>query len=77
MALLQLVEQKFDANLVREMLAFATDRMMQLEIEAKTGASAGGRSLKSWFCAPSGAAMSASDARSSFFIARASSRNRG
>ena len=44
MALLQLVEQKFDANLVREMLAFATDRMMQLEIEAKTGASAGGRS---------------------------------
>jgi putative transposase len=43
MALLQLVEQEADADLVREMLAFAAERMMELEIEAKTGAPAGAR----------------------------------
>jgi transposase-like protein len=44
MALLELVEQEADADLVREMLAFAAERMMELEIEAKTGAAAGTRS---------------------------------
>lgn len=44
MALLELVEQEADADLVREMLAFAAGRMMDLEIEAKTGAVAGTRS---------------------------------
>jgi putative transposase len=44
MALLQLVEQETDADLVREMLAFAAERMMELEIEAKTGVPAGSRS---------------------------------
>src|ERR1700712_1299043 len=44
MALLELVEQEADADLVREMLAFAAGRMMDLEIEAKTGAPAGTRS---------------------------------
>ena len=44
MALLQLVEQEADADLVREMLAFAAERMMELEIETKTGAPAGTRS---------------------------------
>ena len=44
MALLQLVEQEADADLVREMLAFAAERMMELEIEAKTGVPAGARS---------------------------------
>lgn len=44
MALLELVEQEADADLVREMLAFAAERMMDLEIEAKTGAPAGTRS---------------------------------
>lgn len=44
MALLDLVEQEADADLVREMLAFAAERMMDLEIEAKTGAPAGTRS---------------------------------
>jgi len=44
MALLELVEQEADADLVREMLAFAAERMMDLEIEAKTGAPAGIRS---------------------------------
>jgi putative transposase len=44
MALLELVEQEADTDLVREMLAFAAERMMNLEIEAKTGAPAGTRS---------------------------------
>jgi putative transposase len=44
MALLELVEQEADADLVREMLAFAAERMMDLKIEAKTGAPAGTRS---------------------------------
>jgi putative transposase len=44
MALLQLVEQEADADLVREMLAFAAERMMELEIEAKTGVPVGSRS---------------------------------
>ena len=44
MALLELVEQEADADLVREMLAFAAERMMEMEIEAKTGAPAGTRS---------------------------------
>ena len=43
-ALLELVEQEADADLVREMLAFAAERMMDMEIEAKTGAPAGTRS---------------------------------
>jgi hypothetical protein len=46
MALLQLVEQEADADLVHEMLAFAAERMMALEIEAKTGAPAGARSAE-------------------------------
>lgn len=44
MALLELVEQEAVADLVREMLAFAAERMMDMEIEAKTGAPAGTRS---------------------------------
>ena len=44
MALLELVEQEADADLVREMLAFAAERMMEMEIEAKTGAPVGSRS---------------------------------
>lgn len=44
MALLELVEQEADADLVREMLAFAAERMMEMEVEAKTGAAAGTRS---------------------------------
>ena len=44
MALLELVEQEADTDLVREMLAFAAERMMDMEIEAKTGAAVGCRS---------------------------------
>jgi len=38
MALVELIEQGADSDLVREMLAFAAGRMMDLEIEAKKGA---------------------------------------
>jgi len=44
MALVELIEQGADSDLVREMLAFAAERMMDLEIEARTGAPAGSRS---------------------------------
>src|SRR5215213_7680979 len=44
MALIELIEKGTDADLVRELLAFAADRLMELEVEAKTGASAGTRS---------------------------------
>jgi transposase-like protein len=43
MALVELIEQGADNDLVREMLAFAAERMMDLEIEARAGAPAGGR----------------------------------
>jgi transposase-like protein len=44
MALVELIEQGADSDLVREMLAFAAGRMLDLEIEAKTGALCGSRS---------------------------------
>ena len=44
MALLELIEKRADTDLVREMLAFAADRLMELEVEAKTGVPAGVRS---------------------------------
>jgi transposase-like protein len=44
MALLELIEKRADADLVREMLAFAAERLMDLEVEAKTGVPAGARS---------------------------------
>lgn len=44
MALVELIEQGADSDLVRAMLAFAAERMMDLEIEAKTGVPCGSRS---------------------------------
>ena len=44
MALLELIEKRADTDLVREMLAFAAVRLMDLEVEAKTGVPAGARS---------------------------------
>ena len=44
MALLELILKRADTDLVREMLAFAADRLMELEVEAKTGVPAGVRS---------------------------------
>ena len=43
MTLIELVEKTADADLVREMLAFAADRMMDAEVEALTGAAKGAR----------------------------------
>jgi transposase-like protein len=44
MALIELIEKGADSDLVRELLAFAAERMMELEVEARTGAPAGARS---------------------------------
>jgi hypothetical protein len=38
MALIELVEKQADGDLVREMLAFAAERIMKAEVEARTGA---------------------------------------
>ena len=44
MALIELVEKQADSDLVREMLAFAAERIMEAEVEARTGAAKGARS---------------------------------
>jgi putative transposase len=44
MALVELIEKGADADLIREMLAFAAERLMELEVEARTGAPCGVRS---------------------------------
>lgn len=44
MALIELIEKQADTDLVREMLAFAADRIMDLEVELRTGATKGARS---------------------------------
>jgi transposase-like protein len=43
MALIELVEKAADIDLVREMLAFAADRMMDAKVETETGAAKGAR----------------------------------
>ncbi len=43
-ALLKFVEKEADADLVREMLAFAAGRLTEVEVEAATGAAKGMRS---------------------------------
>jgi putative transposase len=44
MALLELIEKGADADLVRELLAFASERLMAAEVDQLTGAAAGVRS---------------------------------
>jgi transposase-like protein len=44
MALLELVEKAADADLVRDMLAFAAERIMDAEVQTLTGAAKGARS---------------------------------
>ncbi len=44
MALIELIEKGADADLIRDMLAFAAERLMNLEVESLTGAPAGVRS---------------------------------
>lgn len=43
MALIELIEKGADSDLVREMLAFAAERLMEAEIGARTGAPHGVR----------------------------------
>src|SRR6056297_62742 len=43
MSLIELVEKPADGDLVREMLAFAAERIMEAEIEVRTGAAKGAR----------------------------------
>jgi putative transposase len=43
MALLELIEKRADADLVREMLGFAAGRLMEAEVQARTGAAHGER----------------------------------
>jgi putative transposase len=43
MALIELIEKGADTDLVREMLAFAADRLMEAEVAARTGAAHGAR----------------------------------
>src|SRR3954463_5968443 len=43
MALLELIEKSADTDLIREMLGFAAERMMDLEVQACTGAAHGVR----------------------------------
>ena len=43
MDLLELVEREADGDLVREMLAFAAERIMEMEVEGCTGAAKGAR----------------------------------
>jgi len=44
MALIELVEKQADGDLVREMLAFAAERIMEAEVEDRTGVAKGVRS---------------------------------
>src|SRR5215211_85831 len=44
MALLELIEKGADADLVRELLAYASERLMEAEVDRLTGAAAGVRS---------------------------------
>jgi hypothetical protein len=44
MALIELVEKQADGDLVREILAFAAECIMEAEVEARTGATKGARS---------------------------------
>ena len=44
MALIDLIEKSADLDFVREMLGFAADRIMELEIEGRTGVAKGVRS---------------------------------
>lgn len=43
MALLELIEKRADTDLVREMLGFAAERLMEAEVHACTGAAHGER----------------------------------
>ena len=58
MALLELIEKRADADLVRELLGFAADRLMEAEVQCRTGAGLGERDPP-----PAGTAQRLSPAR--------------
>ena len=43
MALIELIEKQADSDFVRDMLAFAADRIVEMEVEAHKGAAKGAR----------------------------------
>ena len=43
MALIELVDKQADGDLIREMLAFAAERIMEVEVKVRTGAAKGAR----------------------------------
>ena len=45
MVLLELIEKSADSDLVRELLSFAAERLMEAEVEAHTGAAHGVRDV--------------------------------
>jgi hypothetical protein len=47
-ALRELLEKSSDADLLREMIGFAAERLMELEVQALTGAAYGERSPAAW-----------------------------
>ena len=51
MALIELVEKQADGDLLREMLAFAAERIMEAEVEARTGATKGAARRRGRFSA--------------------------
>ena len=46
MALIDLIEKRADGDLVRDLLGYAAERLMELEVEARTGAPIGQRSAE-------------------------------
>ncbi len=50
LALFELIDQSADSDLVRDMLAFAAGRLMEMEVEARTGAAPGARSADRKTC---------------------------